>query len=107
MRFAVAARKPSASGESLGLNFYGTAKAVPLQKPCPTKHGYCCELDRPGLQRNIPVLLRRVLVALAVEHLQRLDQAPPRLARRDHRVYVSSLGSDVRIGKELAEFFNL
>src|SRR5262245_39109990 len=40
---------------------------------------------------NVPVLLRRIAVALGVEHLEGLDEAPPRVPRLDHLVHVAAL----------------
>src|SRR5207237_1290640 len=58
------------------------------------------------LQRNISVLLRRILVALGLQHLQPVDEPFARLARLDHSINIAALGSDVRIGKALAELFH-
>src|SRR5258707_15705405 len=58
-------------------------------------------------ERNIPMLLRRVFVALGLEHLQRVDQLFARFARLDDGVHVAALGGNVRIGKALAKFFDL
>src|SRR5579859_2122586 len=60
-----------------------------------------------GLQRNIPMLLRRVFVALAIEHLERLDQFFAGLSWADYRINVASLGGYIRIGEAVAEFFGL
>src|SRR5579871_5861893 len=42
------------------------------------------------LQRYVPVLLGRVLVALGFEHFQSLDQFLAGVARLDHRIHVSA-----------------
>ena len=59
------------------------------------------------LQRNIPMLLRRVLVPLGLQHLQRLDQLLARLARLDHGIHESAVGGHVGIRQAVAEFFDL
>ena len=53
------------------------------------------------------MLLRRVLVALGLEHLQRIDQLFARLLRTDHSVNIAAFGGNVRAGKAVAKFFNL
>src|SRR5688500_16937542 len=55
------------------------------------------------LQRDIPVLLWRVLVALGVERGQGRDQLGARLARADHFVHEATCGGDVRVGELLLE----
>src|SRR5512138_3342457 len=50
------------------------------QLPFPTTH----------LQRNIPVLLRRVTIAFVAQHFQAVDQARTRLLRLDHIVDVAA-----------------
>src|SRR5689334_23040346 len=58
--------------------------------------------DAPGAatsQRHVAVLLRRVGVALVLEHLQRIDQPRARGARLDHVVDVAAGGGDIGIGK--------
>src|ERR1700692_132723 len=59
------------------------------------------------LQRDIPVLLSRVLVALVLQHVQRLDELLARLSRLNHRIDKSAIGGHVRIGQAVAEFFDL
>ena len=54
------------------------------------------------LERDIPVLLRRVGVALVLEHFQRIDQARAGFARLDDIVDVTALGRNIRIGEFLA-----
>jgi hypothetical protein len=56
-------------------------------------------------QRYIPMLLRRILIALGVEHLQRLDELFAGVARLDGRVQEAALGGDLGIGKVVAELF--
>src|SRR5690606_31358358 len=55
-----------------------------------------------ALQRNVPVLLRRVRVPLLAQHVERVDQPGARLARIDHIVDVAARGGDVRVGEALA-----
>src|SRR5581483_9241490 len=59
------------------------------------------------LQRYIPVLLRRILVPLGLQHLQRLDQFLPRLPRLNDSIQESPIGRHIRIGKAVAKLFNL
>src|SRR5256885_14014347 len=58
-------------------------------------------------KRNIAMLLRWVLVALGVEHLQRSDQAAASVARLDHRINVAALGRNIGVRESIAEFFDL
>src|SRR5712691_8086281 len=51
------------------------------------------------LQRDVPVLPRRVLVALVAQHGEGGDQLPAREARLDDLVDVPALGRDVRVGE--------
>ena len=53
------------------------------------------------------MLLRRIFVALVLEHLQRVNQFLARLLRTNHSVDVAALGGNVRAGKAVAKFFNL
>src|SRR5258707_12720071 len=48
-------------------------------------------------ERDVPMLLSRVRVALAGEHLQGGDQAGPRLGRLDHVVHIPARGRDVGV----------
>jgi len=64
-------------------------------------------LEARNLQRNIPMLLRRVLVALGLEHLQGVNQLLAGVLGTDYGVNIAMLGGHVRIGKALAEFFYL
>ena len=57
---------------------------------------------RRPLQRNIAVLLRRILVALVLENLQGIDQARTGVARLNDIVDESAAGGDIRIGEGLA-----
>src|SRR5262245_61160720 len=57
-------------------------------------------------QRNIPMLLRRIFVALGLQHFQRVDEPFARLAWLDDGVHVTPLGGDVRICKTLAELLH-
>src|SRR5882672_11615928 len=59
------------------------------------------------LERNIPMLLRRVLVALGLQHFQRLDQLLARLSRLDDCIEIAALCRYVRVRKPVAKFFNL
>src|SRR2546423_5975371 len=58
-------------------------------------------------QRYIPMLLRRIFVALGFEHFQRLDQLLAGVAGLDDGVHETALGCDVRTSKAVAEFFDL
>src|SRR4051794_16271579 len=69
---------------------------------CPT-----ISLCRTTSQRNIPMLLGRILVALAVEHFEGVDDAAAGVARLDYGVHVAALGGDVRVREEVAEFVRL
>src|SRR6266571_4796339 len=66
-----------------------------------------CSRVSDSLQRNIPMLLRRVLVAFGLEHLQCVDQLLAGILGTDHGVNVTAFGGHVRIGKAFAEFFYL
>src|SRR5438309_899507 len=59
------------------------------------------------LERDIAMLLGRVLVALRLEILERADQLAPRLARPDHLVQKPVRGRDVGIRELLAELLDL
>ena len=50
------------------------------------------------LQRYIPMLLSRVLVALGLQHLQRLDQLLARLSRLDDGIKKAAFRSHIGIG---------
>ena len=50
-----------------------------------------------GLERNVAVLFRRVLVALVAQHCEGGDHFAARETRLDDLVDVASLGSDVGI----------
>src|SRR5208283_3568109 len=65
-----------------------------------------CEIDSYS-QRNIPMLLRRILIPLRLQHLQRLNQLPARFSRLNHRIHKSAIGGHVGVGKGVAEFFDL
>ena len=58
------------------------------------------------LQRYIPMLLRRVLVALGLQHGQRLDQLFARFTGLDDGVHEAAVGDHVGIGKAVAELFD-
>src|SRR5258708_14242385 len=60
-----------------------------------------------ALQRNIPMLLRRILIPLSLQHSQRLDQLLTRLARLDNCIHKSAISRHVGIRQPLAKFFNL
>src|SRR6185369_5931654 len=53
-------------------------------------------------ERNVPVLLRRVLVALVLQDLERADEARARVLGRDDLVDVAELGGHERVGEGLA-----
>src|SRR3954466_5752566 len=55
------------------------------------------------LQWDVSVLLGWVLVALGVEHLQRIDQLLAGVARSEDRIYISLFRGDVRIGESVAD----
>src|SRR5688500_6317630 len=57
----------------------------------------------PALERNVAMLLRRILVALVIERGQRLHQLGARRARQDHFVDVGAFGGDIRARKSLSE----
>src|SRR5579863_6408322 len=58
-------------------------------------------------QRNIPMLLRRILVPLPLQHGQRLNQFLPRLPRLDDRVHEPTIRRDIRIREPITELLNL
>ena len=53
------------------------------------------------LQRDVAVLLGRILIALVAQHGKRRDQLSSRETRLDDLVDVSPLGGDVGIGELL------
>src|SRR5687767_11080302 len=55
------------------------------------------------LERNVAMLLRRVLVALVIERGKGLHQLGARRARRDYFVDVAAFGGDIRTCKPFAE----
>src|SRR4029077_13054024 len=55
-------------------------------------------------QRDVVVLLPRVLELLAAQHRQRAAEAPPRRARLDHVVDKAAAGGDERVCEFLAVF---
>src|SRR5450432_1270720 len=59
------------------------------------------------LQRYIPMLLRRILIPLPLQHRQRLNQLLPRLPRLDDRVHEPAVRRDIRIREPVAELFDL
>src|SRR5215470_882988 len=50
-------------------------------------------------KRYIPMLLRRILVSLGVQHLQRLDQPLARLSWLNDGIHISPLSRDIRRDK--------
>src|SRR5258705_9696160 len=66
-----------------------------------------CRWGTKSLERNIPVFLGWVLIALVFEHFQRLDQALSGFARMDDGIHEPALGSHVGIGEAVAELFHL
>ena len=58
--------------------------------------------DAAALQRDVPVLSRGVLIALVLEHVERVDEARPGLSRVDDVVHISPCGGDVGVGELLA-----
>src|SRR5438876_9720418 len=63
----------------------------------------------PGhaLEWNVPVLARRILVALGRDDREAGRKARPRVTRQDDLVHVAALGGDVRIGELLPVFASL
>src|SRR5882762_1196634 len=59
-----------------------------------------------SLQRNIPVFLWWVFIPFVLEHLQRLDQALPRLTRMDDSIHEPAFRSHVGIREAVPEFFH-
>src|SRR5258706_3959412 len=53
---------------------------------------------RAGLQRDVPVLLRRVFVPFVLEILEGHDQLSPGFTRTNHLVQESTRRSDIRDG---------
>src|SRR5689334_16454168 len=54
-----------------------------------------------GLERDVAVLLRRILVALPLQRLQRVNQSRTCVRRIDDVVHVAARGGDVRVRKLL------
>src|SRR5690348_13035389 len=63
--------------------------------------------DFRKLQRNVPMLLRRGLVALGLQHHQGVNQLFARVLGADDSVNIATLRRHVRISKTFAEFFYL
>src|ERR1041384_3158831 len=59
------------------------------------------------LQRDVAVLLGRILVALGLETLERRHELPPRLSRLNHFVDEAAARGHERAGKLLTEFLHL
>ena len=59
------------------------------------------------LQWDIPMLLRRIFIALALQHIQRSNQPAARFVGSNHRVHISPFSGNIRIRELLAEFVNL
>src|ERR1039457_1775341 len=59
------------------------------------------------LQRDVPVLLAWVFIALGVQHFQCLDQLLTRVARTDYGIHETTLSRNIRIGETVAELFDL
>ena len=53
------------------------------------------------------MLLRRILIALGIEHLQTIDQLLARFSRTNHGVHVTTLCRDIGISKTFAELLYL
>ncbi len=53
------------------------------------------------------MLLGRVFVALVLQHIERLNQLAPGVARANHRVQLSSFCRYVRIGEAVAKLLDL
>src|SRR5437763_16066736 len=56
---------------------------------------------RPGSERDVAMLLRRVPVALVLQHLERADEPRTRLLGRDDLVDVAELGGLEGVGERL------
>ncbi len=59
------------------------------------------------LQWDIPMLLRRIFVALALQHIQRSNQPAARFVGSNHRIHISPFSGNIRIRKLLAELMDL
>src|SRR5271157_255186 len=53
------------------------------------------------------MLLGRVLVALVLQHIERLNQLAARVSGTNYRVEIAALGGNVRIGEAFAELLDL
>src|SRR3990170_1037784 len=81
-----------------------------VSRPSPTKQSHLStkhyiasrRLAMTFLQRNIPVLLRRVGIALVAEHFETVDQTGARLSGLDDIVNIAAFRRNVRAGKFLA-----
>src|SRR5271167_2767853 len=81
--------------------WHGRRKSRKAPSPAPV-----CEF-LPFLQRYVPVLLGRVLGALVLQHVERLNQLAAGVARTNDGVKVSAFGRDVGVGEALAKLFDL
>src|SRR6266446_2835344 len=60
-----------------------------------------------ALQRYVPMLLKRILIPLSLQHRQRLDQLLASLARLNDGIHESTISRHVGVRQPLAKFFNL
>src|SRR5512138_1982957 len=72
-----------------------------VQVPCARKPHLTRDTSHltPKLERNIPVLLGRVRIALVAQHLQRINQTRTRLLWLDHVIDVTAFCRDIGAGK--------
>src|ERR1041384_802610 len=69
----------------------------------------CMQMATPflnGSQRNVPVLLRRVRVALVLEQRERSDQFGSGLRRFNYFINEATFSGDVRIGELFFELIH-
>ena len=59
------------------------------------------------LKRDVSVLPGRILIALGVEHLQRLNNAAASVARANDRIDITAFSRNVGIGEALAKLLDL
>src|SRR5579885_2967562 len=76
-------------------NFRGSCDRL----SCPRRFRDRRPLQTRRSQRNVPVLARRILVALVLESLERGNQARARVARHDYLVHIAEFGRLERVGK--------
>src|SRR6266550_2348854 len=64
-------------------------------------------LNTSYLERDVSVLLRRILVAFGLKRLQRIDEGGPGVTWIDDVVEITASGGDVWMREHLAVFFDL